>query len=444
MIVNRAKAVDVATAEAPDLPPGYKRTDVGVIPEDWDCSRIGDLTTRVGSGITPTGGKRVYVTDGRPFLRSQNVGWGILNLHDLAFITDEIHALFDASEIKEGDVLLNITGASIGRSAVADIAVARGNVNQHVCEIRPDPKQLSSEFLNSYLLSAAGQRQIDNFQAGGNRQGLNYSQIRSFLIPRPCLREQRAIAEALSDADGLLGALEALIAKKRAIKQAAMQQLLTGKTRLPGFSGEWETTSMGRIGSTYSGLSGKGKPDFGIGDAHYVTFLNILENVVLNSEQFENVRVAPGESQNRVLKGDLLFNGTSETPGDLAMGAVMAEQEENLYLNSFCFGFRIHDQSKYHPLFLAYFFRGITGRAIMCVLAQGATRYNMSKSQFLTLKLSIPNVEEQTAIAAVLSDLDTEITMLERQQHKTRAIKQGMMQQLLTGRVRLVGVSGSE
>ena len=101
-IVNRAKAVDVATAEAPDLPPGYKRTDVGVIPEDWDCSRIGDLTIRAGSGITPTGGKRVYVTAGRPFLRSQNVGWGVLNLHDLAFITDEIHALFDASEIKGG------------------------------------------------------------------------------------------------------------------------------------------------------------------------------------------------------------------------------------------------------------------------------------------------------------------------------------------------------
>ncbi len=215
----------------------YKNTDIGVLPADWDCSRLGDLTMRVGSGITPTGGERVYVSEGRPFLRSQNVGWGVLDLHDLAFITDETHALFAASEIKEGDVLLNITGASIGRSAIADITVARGNVNQHVCEIRPDPKRLDSKFLNSYLLSVAGQRQIDNFQAGGNRQGLNYSQIRSFLIPLPSLREQCAIAEALSDVDGLLTALEELIAKKRAIKQAAMQQLLTGKTRLLGFAG---------------------------------------------------------------------------------------------------------------------------------------------------------------------------------------------------------------
>lgn len=222
----------------------YKNTDIGVLPADWYCSRLGDLAIRVGSGITPTGGERVYVSEGRPFLRSQNVGWGVLDLHDLAFITDETHALFAASEIKEGDVLLNITGASIGRSAIADITVARGNVNQHVCEIRPDTKRLDSQFLNSYLLSVAGQRQIDNFQAGGNRQGLNYSQIRSFLIPLPSLREQRAIAEALSDVDGLLQALEELIAKKRAIKQAAMQQLLTGKARLPGFSGKWETKQL--------------------------------------------------------------------------------------------------------------------------------------------------------------------------------------------------------
>ncbi len=189
---------------------GYKRTEEGVIPEDWKCGRLGDLTTRVGSGITPSGGERVYVTEGRPFLRSQNVGWGQLDLADLAFITDELHASFATSEIQEGDVLLNITGASIGRSAVAEITVAHGNVNQHVCEIRTDPKRLDPQFLNSYLLSAAGQRQIGGYQAGGNRQGLNYGQIRSFLIPQPTLSEQRAIAEALSDIDRLLGSLDAL------------------------------------------------------------------------------------------------------------------------------------------------------------------------------------------------------------------------------------------
>ena len=236
----------------------------------------------------------------------------------------------------------------------------------------------------------------------------------------------------------MLAALEALIAKKRAIKQAAMQQLLTGKTRLPGFWGQWETRRPGEIGSTYGGLSGKEKSDFGTGNARYVTFLNVLENVIVKSQFSDRVRVARGERQNLVQCGDVLFNGTSETPSDLALGAVVSEQAESLYLNSFCFGFRIHEKSKYDPLFLAYFFRAPVGRAIMSTLAQGATRYNMSKRQFLSLELLMPAYEEQHAIAGALSDMDQEVAVLEERRDKTHAIKQGMMQQLLTGKVQLV------
>lgn len=231
------------------LSPGYKQTEVGVIPEDWDAGCLGDKSTKVGSGMTPTGGEKVYKQEGRPFLRSQNVGWGTLLMEDIAFIDEATHATFTATEVTLDDVLLNITGASIGRSAVADARVERGNVNQHVCIIRTDQDLLYPRFLNYFLLSKAGQRQIDSFQAGGNRQGLNFGQIRSFRLPIPPLPEQRAIAAALGDVDALLGALAHLIAKKRDLKQAAMQQLLTGQTRLPGF-GKGVTsqrTSVGRL-----------------------------------------------------------------------------------------------------------------------------------------------------------------------------------------------------
>lgn len=179
----------------------------------------------------------MYKQVGRPFLRSQNVGWGRLLLDDVAFITDKTHATFLDTEIETGDVFLNITGASIGRSAVAEARVTGGNVNQHVCIIRADKTQLHPRFLNYFLRSAAGQRQIDSFQAGGNRQGLNFGQVGSFQIPLPPLIEQEVIAEALRDADALVESLEELLAKKRQIKQGAMQELLTGKKRLPGFSG---------------------------------------------------------------------------------------------------------------------------------------------------------------------------------------------------------------
>jgi type I restriction enzyme S subunit len=141
-------------------------------------------------------------------------------------------ASFASTEIQVGDVFLNITGASIGRSAIADIRVKGGNVNQHVCIIRPKTGELDAGYLNCFLLSTAGQRQIDSFQAGGNRQGLNFGQIRSFRLWSPTVPEQSAIAAVLSDMDAELAALEQRLDKTRALKQGMMQELLTGRTRL--------------------------------------------------------------------------------------------------------------------------------------------------------------------------------------------------------------------
>lgn len=216
-----------------EVNPGYKQTEVGVIPEDWQPTTIGDLAVKVGSGITPKGGSSKYKEYGRPFVRSQNVGWGTLLLSDLAYIDDDMHNKFSATELKQDDVLLNITGASIGRSAIADARLTGGNVNQHVCIIRPDSVKVASRFINYFFLSDLGQRQIDSFQAGGNREGLNFGQIRSIKLPLPSTKtEQSAIAAILSDMDAEIAALEAKLAKARQLKQGMMQELLTGRIRL--------------------------------------------------------------------------------------------------------------------------------------------------------------------------------------------------------------------
>ena len=423
--------------DLPDVPIGYKWNDIGVIPRDWSVEAISSVadvkTGPFGSALH----ERDYVDDGTPIITVEHLSeHGIIH-HNLPLISDADRSRLKSYGLRAGDIVFSRVG-SVDRNSLVSEEEDGWLFSGRLLRVRTSDNTTYPPYLSYHFHSEPFKSRVRGVAVGQTMASLNTQILKAVRVVLPTTPEQRAIAEALSDVDGLLGALEALIAKKRAIKQAAMQQLLTGKTRLPGFSGEWKTTSMDRIGSTYGGLSGKKKSDFGIGNVRYVTFLNILENVVLNAGQFENVRVAPRESQNRVLKGDLLFNGTSETPGDLAMGAVLGEQEENLYLNSFCFGFRIYDQSEYHPLFLAYFFRGTTGRSIMHALAQGATRYNMSKSQFLALELSIPSVKEQTAMAAVLSNMDSEIAALERRRDKTRAIKQGMMQQLLTGRVRLV------
>ncbi|MBL8038663.1 MAG: restriction endonuclease subunit S [Nitrospira sp.] len=193
---------------------------------EWEDGELSPKASKVGSGITPTGGDKNYKQAGRPFVRSQNVGWGILLLDDVAYIDEETHSSFDSTEIRVRDVLLNITGASIGRSAVADELIAGGNVNQHVCIIRTKPDELNPFFLNQYLISQRGQKQIDSFQAGGNRQGLNFAQIRSFAIPLPpSPDEQQRIASCLSSLDDLITAETRKLEALKTHKKWLMQQL---------------------------------------------------------------------------------------------------------------------------------------------------------------------------------------------------------------------------
>ena len=193
---------------------------------EWESRVLGLMTSKIGSGVTPRGGEKNYRSSGRPFVRSQNIGWGELILDNVVHIDEDTHASFAATEVQEGDVLLNISGASIGRSAVADARIAGGNVNQHVCIIRGLSEQIQAWFLSQYLISKHGQDQIDMCQAGGNRQGLNFGQIRSFLIPQPRdVAEQESIADCLRAADIILATQAQRISALMRQKQGLIQQL---------------------------------------------------------------------------------------------------------------------------------------------------------------------------------------------------------------------------
>lgn len=196
--------------------------------------------------------------------------------------------------------------------------------------------------------------------------------------------------------------------------------------------------AVGELGLTFGGLTGKSKSDFGVGPARYITFMNIMTNVVIDCATLEQVRVLPSESQNRVMKGDLFFNGSSETSEEVGMAAVLAVDVKDVLLNSFCFGFRFRNGDEADGLFMAYYFRSSEGRELMKSLSQGAIRYNLSKTALLKVAFPVPSFREQVAIAQVLSDMDAELAALEQRREKTRALKQGMMQELLTGRTRLV------
>ena len=211
-----------------------------MLPNGWLVKTINDITIRVGSGVTPTGGSEVYSDSGVIFVRSQNVTNSGLLLDDVAFIDTLTHEKMRSSELLPFDVLLNITGASIGRCCVFPQEIGSANVNQHVCTIRlKSPNYMEAKFLALLFVSPLGQNQIFRLNAGGNREGLNYQQIRSMCFSFPPLPQQRKIAKILTTVDNLIEKTEQLIAKYQSIKQGMMHDLFTrgidakGKLRPP-------------------------------------------------------------------------------------------------------------------------------------------------------------------------------------------------------------------
>lgn len=419
----------------------YKMTEFGLIPEDWHQVNLGDKSIKIGSGITPTGGERIYKQSGRPFLRSQNIANGHLLLDAIAYIDEETHESFKSTEVKAKDVLLNITGASIGRCAVADERVQGGNVNQHVCIIRTNKNELDSDFLNYFLLSSAGQSQIDSFQAGGNREGLNFGQIRSFTLPCPSLKEQKTIAVALKDIDSLINSLDQLIVKKRNIKLATMEQLLTGKQRLPGFSEDWK---LKRIGDIFEFLSTANNPRSDLSDHGEIGYIH-YGDIHGSSSSFFNCskKSMPYIDQIKVKNlpylevGDLVIADASEDYEGIGKSIeILQLNNKKIVAGLHTFLLRgnksvIADGFKGYLQYMPSFRRDIVR------LATGISVYGISKNNLRDVQVKLPSIHEQVAIAKVLYDMDIEISTIEQQLAKARKLKQGMMQELLTGRIRL-------
>lgn len=359
---------------------------------EWEKCKLGTLATKVGSGSTPKGGDAVYTSIGHYFVRSQNVGMGFLMLDNIAHINDDIHQKHKATEIYENDVLLNITGASIGRTAVATKELEGGNVNQHVCIIRTNSK-VNPKFLCDYIQTQRIQNHIKSLQTGGSREGLNFEQIRSFPISLPSINEQNKLTCLLDKIN------ERIATQVRLIDR--LQSLMIGlNNSLYEQYGNDITTSFMELGYSYSGLSGKSAKDFGSGKP-FITYLNVYSNIIVDETDYQYVRINDGEKQNIVRTGDVLFTLSSETPEEVGIGSVY-QGEKEVYLNSFCFGIHIErNQLAYSP-YLSYYVTSTAFRKFIYPFAQGSTRFNLCKADFEKASIKLPSLDNQKRISAML------------------------------------------
>lgn len=407
-----------------ELKKGYKQTELGIIPEDWEVKTIGEAAEVVSGGTPRTQIKEYWNGDINWFTPTE-IGKNKYSFGSERKITLEGYNNCSAKLLPIGAILLT------SRAGIGDVSI----IMEKACTNQGFQSLIARENIHNeylYYLVKTLKNTFLQFSIGSTFLEISPNRVKTVpIILPPTIEEQTAIANTLTDIDDLISALEKKIEKKKNIKQGAMQELLKPKEG-------WLEKSLGEVGNTYGGLTGKSKVHFGQGNALYIPFMNILSNPIIDINNFERVIIGGKEKQNKVLVGDLFFNTSSETPEEVGICSVILDEIENLYLNSFCFGYRLTDK-EISGLYLSYFFRTKIGRDLMTALAQGATRYNLSKSLFNQLKILLPNsIQEQNNICDIINDMDKEIEGLVEELEKYRMIKEGMMRDLLTGRIRLI------
>ena len=415
--------------------PGYKQTEVGVIPEDWDSRRIGDVCQifgRIGfRGYTVAD----IVSEGRGAisLSPSNIYDSILKLSKNTYITWEKWRESPEIQIFNDDIILVKTGSTVGKAAIVKGLSSAATLNPQLIVLKN--RRIDDAFLGYIVVSECFQNQLTATVAGGALPALSQREVAKYWFPCPRSRdEQRAIAQALVDADELIAALEGLIAKKRDLKQAAMQHLLTGKTRLPGFSGEWEMKRLGDLGPFLKG-SGVRRDQAQSGEIPCVRYGELYTSHSDIVRRFvSRISRQVAEEATLLQHGDLLFAGSGETKAEIGKCAAFAQHCEAYAGGDIV----ILRQKEGNPIFLGYLMNTRAVARQKSNMGQGDAVVHISARALARVEVELPRLKEQTAIAEVLSDMDTELDTLEAQAAKARAVKQGMMQELLTGRLRLV------
>ena len=379
---------------------------------------MGTLTTKVGSGSTPKGGNAVYTSAGHCFVRSQNVGMGYLILDEIAHINDVIHQKHKATELKENDVLLNITGASIGRTAIATKEIEGGNVNQHVCIIRANSK-VNPKFLCNYIQTKKIQNYIQSLQTGGSREGLNFEQIRSFPIPLPNIAEQNKIAQLLDKLNERIATQNKIIDKLQSLIKGIMVEL----QKQGVYRGTWKKLSLGDV------LSERNERNTNL---YQVFSVSVSQGIVNQVDYLGRSFAAKDTSKYNVVHyGDLVY--TKSPTGSFPYGIVKQSLNiDNVAVSplygvyeprSFAIGAYLHE----------YFMSEINTHNYLHPLIQKGAKntINITNQRFLENRVPMPiNSNELLLISKLLYSLNDKIKHAQNTLEKYHKQKQYLLRQM--------------
>ncbi|MGL4885611.1 MAG: restriction endonuclease subunit S [Aeromonas veronii] len=430
------------------IPAGYKLTEVGVIPDDWVVSTMSSLTSLMTNGFVGTA-KTHYTEahDGVTYIQGYNVEENKFNFHGIKKVSAEFHRKNAKSCLRAGDLLMVQTG-DVGLVTVVPPELEGANC--HALIINRFRVEYNSAYFSFLFNSQQGRLRLKELETGTTMKHINVGDLLNFVVAYPPDKvEQTAIANVLSDTDTLIDALEQLIAKKQAIKTATMQQLLTGRTRLPQFAlrpdgtqkgyktselgkipEDWEVLRIAELGQVDpENLGSSTVPDY---EFDYVSLEQVSKGTLIGTTKM-TFRNAPSRARRVLKRGDVLVS----TVRPNLMSHYFVNTEVKDLICSTGFSVVRPCEGDLCPSYLYQHLFSVVINNQIEMLISGSNYPAINSTDVRQLKIQIGSFEEQTAIATILSDMDSELTALEQKLAKARDVKQGMMQQLLTGTTRL-------
>ena len=286
----------------------------------------------------------------------------------------------------------------------------------------------NTEYMKQYFETSKWHKEVSAIAVEGARNhgllNISVNEFFTILLSIPSLNEQNKIGEFFSKLDRQIELEEQKLEKLEEQKKGYMQKIFSQEVRFKDEDGniypDWKEYVLGETGNTYSGLSSKTKEDFGYGNSYFITYMNVFKNTIAKANMIEKVNIQENEKQNKVNYKDILFTTSSEVPEETGMSSIWLYKESNVYLNSFCFGFRVTCDD-IEPIYLTRFLRSEKMRKQITILSQGSTRFNISKKEVMKLKIDVPNLEEQTKIVNFLSKYDS---LIESQSNKIDLLKE--------------------
>jgi type I restriction enzyme, S subunit len=438
------------------VPEGYKQTEIGVIPEDWQINNIGDISDVKTGPFGSVLHESDYVMDGTPIITVEHLGEFGVEHFNLPMVSDEDKERLKLFSLKVGDIVFSRVG-SIDRNALIRDSESGWLFSGRLLRVRLDGKMNQPHYLSYHFHSKPFKQRVKAVAVGQTMPSLNTQILKGIQIVLPPEEEQQTIAQALSDVDALIASLDKLIAKQRHLKTAAMQQLLTGKMRSPGFGERkgYKQTEIGVIPDDWevnplSYLIEKLEAGVSVNSIEEDNGEYGHEQSVLKTSSVFNGKFFPNECKKILPKDigraklnpqkDTIIISRMNTPALVGECGYVGEDNNGLFLPDRLWITRFKKDGLIDVRWLAYTLNyGAFKKAIKdTATGTSGSMKNIAKDGFLKIVIPYPKEKEQRAIATVLSDMDTAIAALETRRAKTQAIKQGMMQELLTGRTRLV------